>query len=131
MATHNQNNNTPDDKNALSGHMHNNRQTSGRVRKGNPVALRRAMADVGQHLSQWRRLLNLTVDELSARSEVSPATINRIEKGKGASLENTLRLARAMGLLEDAVSGFDPWQNDRGKLLISTHIPGRAEKRPR
>ena len=97
--------------------------------KAKPIALRKGLTDVGAGLSEWRRLLGLTVTELSLRSEVSASTITRIETGEGASLENVLRIANAMGVLNRAVQGFDPWEDDRGRQLIANHIPKRGETR--
>lgn len=97
-------------------------------RKPMPIAVRKGLQDYGDHLSEWRRLLNLTVLELAQKADVSESTIARLERGEGASLENVLRIGRALGIHEEMVSGADPWGYSRGRLLISSHIPKRAEK---
>lgn len=93
-----------------------------------PIAVRKGMQDYGVHLSEWRRVLNLTVQDLSGKAGVSESTISRLERGEGASLENVLRIGRALGIHEELVSGADPWEHSRGRLLISSHIPKRSEK---
>lgn len=99
------------------------------ARKAMPMTLRKGLADVGRGLSEWRRLLGLSVAQLALQAEVSESTVARIENGEGASLENVLRVARAMGVLDRVLQGFDPWEDDRGKMLISAHLPKRAERR--
>lgn len=94
-----------------------------------PLALKRGLDDVGEDFSEWRRLLNLSVAEVSDRSLVSPSTITRLERGEGASLENVLRIARTLGILEHLVDATDPWQHDRGRLLASTQLPKRAGRK--
>lgn len=99
------------------------------VRKPMPLALRQGLGSIGEHFSEWRRLQNLSVAEVAERSNVSPSTITRLERGEGTSLENLLRIARTLGILEHIVSATDPWQHDRGRLLASSQLPKRAGRR--
>ena len=64
-----------------------------------------AVRDVGARLKSWRQKRNLTLDELSAQTGISPSTISRLESGKRApNLELVVPLARALRLeLDDLV----------------------------
>lgn len=97
-----------------------------RLRRPRPLALKRGLADFGEHFSEWRRLQNLSVAVVAEKSHVSESTIARLERGEGASLENVLRIARTLGILDHLVSATDPWEHDRGRLLASSQLPKRA-----
>lgn len=93
-----------------------------------PVVIRGAMAEFGEHLAEWRKLLHWPVAELATRSGVSESTIARLEHGQGASLDNVLSIARALGILQHLVEAADPWNHERGRLLASAQLPQRARK---
>jgi transcriptional regulator with XRE-family HTH domain len=66
------------------------------------------MRRLGTDLATWRRIRRLTVEELSERSEVGVATINRLEAGQGAPLEHVLRVASALGVGEVLATALTP-----------------------
>jgi transcriptional regulator with XRE-family HTH domain len=96
-----------------------------------PPTIRRALRDVGQHLSDWRRLQNLTAEQVADRAGISLVTVRRIEDGIGASLENILRVARALGVVDQVVSAFDPLATDVGRARALDTLPRRASGRRR
>ena len=63
------------------------------------------LEQVGSRLKSWRQRSGLTLDELSALTDISPSTISRLEAGKRApNLELVVPLARALRLeLDDLV----------------------------
>lgn len=80
-----------------------------------PLAARRAMAASGESFATWRKLRQLTVAEVADRADLSAKTIQRLEHGAGASLENTLRVARALPVTyaRGGISGSgsrSPWR---------------------
>ena len=91
-----------------------------------PPAVRTAMTDVGENLAAWRKLQRLTVADLSRRSGVSTSTIARIEDGHGASLENVLLVATALGVREALVGATDPFESERGRALMASELPRRV-----
>ncbi len=91
-----------------------------------PPAIRRATREVGQHLSDWRRLQNLSAEQVADRAGVSRATVHRIETGAGASLENILRIARALGVLDKVIAAFDPTTTDLGRARALDALPRRV-----
>lgn len=95
-----------------------------------PPAVRRAIREIGQHLSDWRRLQNLSIEQTADRAGISPMTLHRIESGVGASLENVLRVARALGVLDHVTASFDPTTTDIGRARALEALPRRSG-RPR
>jgi hypothetical protein len=50
----------------------------------------------------------------------------RLENGEGASLENVLRVARALGVLDSLVAALDPYATDVGRLRSEEALPERV-----
>lgn len=94
-----------------------------------PAAVTRAMRDVGQHLSTWRKLRQLTSSELADRAGIGVSTVQRIEAGQGATLENLLRVSRALGVLDNVVAALDPYATDVGRLRADEALPERVRHR--
>ena len=66
------------------------------------------------------------MEQVADRAGVGVATLRRIEAGSGASLENTLRVARALGLLQRVNEAFDPMQTDLGRMRGLTGCPSAS-----
>ena len=90
-------------------------------------SLTRLGADVGT----WRRLRKLTAKQVADRAGVSASTLLRLEAGNGASLENVLRIVRALGLLETISASLDPYTTDVGRLRADEILPKRVRHRTR
>lgn len=95
-----------------------------------PPPVSRAMKRIGADLSSWRKLRGLTAAEVADRAGVGRNTILRLESGDGATLENVLRTARALGILEELTAAFDPYNTDLGRLRADEQLPTRV-RRPR
>jgi transcriptional regulator with XRE-family HTH domain len=91
--------------------------------------VRRAIREVGRHLSDWRRLQGLTAGQVADRAGTSLGTVYRIESGEGASLENILRVARALGVVDRVVAAFDPTTTDIGRARALDALPRRVSGR--
>ena len=94
-----------------------------------PPAVARALREVGRSASEWRRLQDLTIEQVADRAGIGLATVKRIEAGQGASLENVLRVARALGIVDQVVAAFDPSSTDLGRARALEHLPRRASGR--
>ena len=94
-----------------------------------PVAVTRALRDLGEDLATWRKLRRLTMAEVAERAGVGVNTVQRLEKGEGATLENVLRVARALGVLEALTASLDPYQTDVGRLRADEALPERVRHR--
>jgi transcriptional regulator with XRE-family HTH domain len=95
-----------------------------------PVAVRRVLADGARDLSAWRKLRGLTQAQLADRAGVSRSTLRRLEGGDGGvTLENTLRVLRALGILDSFSRALDPYESDVGRLRSDERLPGRVDPR--
>jgi transcriptional regulator with XRE-family HTH domain len=94
-----------------------------------PIPVRRALGLIGRHLADWRRLQRLTAEVVADRAGISVATLQRIEAGSGASLENILRVARSLGVLDVVVQSFDPSETDVGRARAFERLPQRVRPR--
>ncbi len=97
-----------------------------------PRRIRRALVQIGEDLRTWRRLQRLTVEQVADRAGVARSTVLRLEAGAGANLETTLRVARALGVLDQLVASLDPYESDVGRLRADEALPERVrpKKRP-
>lgn len=96
------------------------------------VPIRRAARGIGEHLGAWRRLRGLTSAQVAERAGITRTTLRRLEAGTGVtSLENVLRVARALGVLDGVVAAFDPFRTDIGRLRAEEQLPTRVRHRRR
>lgn len=96
-----------------------------------PIAIARALHDLGQQLTTWRKLRQLTAAELADRAGIGVATVHRLEGGDGATLENLLRVARALGVLDTLVTALDPYTTDVGRIRADEVLPKRVRRQRR
>lgn len=111
--------------------MATGRGTAARAKSGKavPLPVRRALEDIGEHLGTWRRLRGLTAVEVAERADVARSTVLRLESGKGATLEALLRVARALGVLDDITQALDPYRSDIGRQRADERLPQRVRRR--
>jgi transcriptional regulator with XRE-family HTH domain len=92
-----------------------------------PVAVRRAAREIGERLATWRRLQGLTASQVADRAGITRVTLSRLEAGTGGtSLENTLRVARALGIMDGMVDSVDPYASDIGRFRMDEILPQRV-----
>jgi transcriptional regulator with XRE-family HTH domain len=85
---------------------------------------------VSRSVSQWRRLRGLTQAQLAQRADVSRGVARRLEAGEGGvSLENLLRILRALGIAELVTDALDPMNSDIGRLRAERELPKRVRPR--
>lgn len=94
-----------------------------------PLPVRRALSGIGDDLRTWRRLRGLTVVEVAERADVARSTVLRLEAGRGAGLEAVLRVARALGVLDELTASLDPYRSDVGRLRADERLPQRVRHR--
>lgn len=73
---------------------------------------------IGDHLRQWRLLLDLPQELVAERAGISRATLARLEHGEGARLSSVLAVARSLGIQDQVLSGFDPLRTDLGQARV-------------
>jgi transcriptional regulator with XRE-family HTH domain len=95
-----------------------------------PTAVRRALADSARDVTAWRKLRGLTQAQLADRAGVGLNTLRRLESGDGSvTLENALRILRALGILGDVSRALDPYESDVGRLRSDERLPKRVRPR--
>lgn len=94
-----------------------------------PSVVSRVLTRIGQDLATWRRLRRLTVAEVADRAGVGVSTVTRLENGEGANLENLLRVARALGVLDLIAAALDPYATDLGRMRADEILPERVRHR--
>ncbi len=92
-----------------------------------PPTVRRALRAVTGDVAVWRKLRGLTQAQLADRAGVSLNTLRRLEGGDGGvSLENVLRILRALGVLDSVPRALDPYETDVGRLRSEERLPQRV-----
>lgn len=95
--------------------------------KVTPPSIVRAAETIGSQLTAWRKLQDLTAQQVAERANVSRDTLRRLEHGEaGVSLETVLGVARALGALDRVVDSLDPWQTDLGRARAASALPKRV-----
>jgi transcriptional regulator with XRE-family HTH domain len=91
-----------------------------------PIAVANGQRRIGEDLATWRRLRRLTAAQVADRAGISRYTVMRLENGEGATMENLLRVARALGVLDLLVEAVDPYRTDVGRLRSQEALPQRV-----
>lgn len=94
-----------------------------------PAPVRRALVRMGEDIGAWRRLRRLTVAEVADRAGIGSATVARLERGHGATLENVLAVARALGVLDLIAGSLDPYETDLGRARADEVLPERVRRK--
>ena len=95
-----------------------------------PVPVRRALQQLARHVVTWRKLRGLTQGQLADRAGLTPTTLRRLEHGEGGvSVENLLRILRALGVLDALPRALDPYETDIGRLRADEQLPQRVRPR--
>lgn len=92
-----------------------------------PPPVRRGAVEIGEQIRTWRKLQRLTAARVADRAGVDIKTLRSLEHGEGRiSLENTLRIARALGVLDKLTAALDPYSTDVGRLRTEESLPERV-----
>jgi transcriptional regulator with XRE-family HTH domain len=92
--------------------------------------VRRALSELAENVTHWRKLRGLTQAQLADRAGVSRDTLYRLEHGDGGvSVENLLRIVRGLGVLAGLSSALDPYETDIGRLRANERLPSRVRPR--
>ncbi len=92
-----------------------------------PIPVQRALREFGEDIVTWRKLQRLTAAQVADRAGVDVKTLRSLEHGEGSiSLENTLRVARAIGVLDELAAAVDPYSTDVGRLRTEERLPARV-----
>jgi transcriptional regulator with XRE-family HTH domain len=92
-----------------------------------PLPVRRAQRTLAENLKTWRKLRGLTQAQLADRADISRGVVQRIEAADGGvSVENLLRILRALGIQDLLAQAVDPFVSDIGRLRSDQELPRRV-----
>jgi len=71
---------------------------------------------IGEHLRGWRMVLGLTAEQVAERAGITRDTLRRLETGNPkVGFDVVLRVARALGVLDEFADSLDPLRSDLGR----------------
>ena len=89
--------------------------------------MRRSQRSLADSIATWRKLRGLTQAQLAERADVSRGVVGRFEAADGGvSIENLLRILRALGIQDLLVEALDPLASDIGRLRANQQLPRRV-----
>jgi len=94
-----------------------------------PVRTKRSAVVLGEHLTTWRKLQQLTAEQVAERAGIDRGTLRRLEHGDpGVSLGVALNVARVIGQLDRLVDSLDPYDTDLGRARADQTLPERVRR---
>jgi len=84
---------------------------------------------MGQHLAAWRRMLDLTSQQVADRAGISRTTLSKLENGGSVGYGAFLSVARALGIIDQVLDATDPWNSDLGRMRANQNLPQRVRHR--
>ena len=93
-----------------------------------PIPVRRGMREIANNLSLARRQQRVTMELLADRAGISVPTLRRLLNEGVGSLENYLRVASILGLLDATVQATDPLNTPMGRLRADEDTPLRVRR---
>jgi len=89
----------------------------------------RRASEIGQNLRAWRKLLNLTSQQVAERAGISRPTLRRLENGESVGHHVFLSVSQALGIADRIVEATDPWETDLGRMRSDQELPERVRRR--
>ncbi len=87
---------------------------------------RRTALALGERLVEWRKLQDLTAEQVAQRAGVSKPTLWKLESGDpGVSLGVLLDVVRALGFTDQLLDAVDPLNTELGKARAGQALPKR------
>ena len=84
---------------------------------------------MGQHLAAWRKMLDLTSQQVADRAGISRTTLSKLENGGSVGYGAFLSVARALGVIDQILEAIDPWNSDLGRMRADQDLPQRVRHR--
>jgi len=89
----------------------------------------RALTLAGEHIATWRRLHDLTQEQVAQRAGVSRGSVVRLESGHpGVSLDVFVRVLAVMKSLDSMLDGIDPFKTEFGRMRADMTLRERVVK---
>lgn len=96
-----------------------------------PVSFRTQQAAglIGEHVTTWRKLRGLTVQQVAERAGTTRQTVARLERGDvSVGLGIFLDVARSLGVLDEVVKAVDPYETPFGRARADQALPRRVRR---
>lgn len=88
-----------------------------------------ALALTGERVTQWRRLLGLTQQQVADRAGISRGALVRIEAGApGPSMDTFFRVLNALHITEALTDALDPMRTAVGMARAEEKLPRRVRR---
>lgn len=88
-----------------------------------------ALALTGERVTQWRRLLGLTQQQVADRAGISRGALVRIEAGDpGPSMDTFFRVLNALHIAEALTDALDPMRSAVGMARAEEQLPRRVRR---
>ncbi|MGJ8685134.1 MAG: helix-turn-helix domain-containing protein [Nonlabens sp.] len=84
----------------------------------NVVTIKDVKVKIGEACKQLRKSNNLSREELAEALDISRATIQNIEYGKNATLDNVLKVANHFGLLSSIFNEIDKANTSQNDISL-------------
>ncbi len=84
---------------------------------------------LGERLKKRRLIQNLTQTELAYRAGLGVSTIARIESGQGGSLDNVIKIAIGLGLINEFAELFDVPPENIKAVMAQQDLRQRASSK--
>lgn len=86
------------------------------------------LQQLGEHLRRWRILNHNTQERVAASAGISVATLNKLEHGRGGSLNAFIEVCLVLGIADTLIDALDPHNTDLGRARA--HLWNRQRARP-
>lgn len=84
---------------------------------------------IGENLTAWRKMLDLTSQQVADRAGISRTTLSKLENGGSVGYIAFLSVARALGIIDQMLDATDPWKSDLGRMRAGQDLPQRVRHR--
>lgn len=88
-----------------------------------------ALTLVGERVSQWRRLVGLTQQQVADRAGISRGAVVRIEAGEsGPTVDTFFRVLNALHIADQVTDALDPMRTAVGLARAEEKLPKRVRR---
>ena len=91
-----------------------------------PIPVSRAQRTIAANLDLARRQQRITMELLAERANLSVPTLRKLLSEGSGSLENFLRVAKLLGMLDFVTQATNPLLTPMGKLRADEDTPKRV-----
>lgn len=95
-----------------------------------PLPVKRAMRNIATNFDLARRQQRIPLDLLAERANLSVPTVRKLLNEGSGSLENFLRVARLLGMLQSVEESTDPLLTPMGRIRAEDDVPKRVRRQP-